>query len=55
MPEVKRFPQDYTNEELAKLVLHHRDKHVELSTKYHETLDKLKEARIELSKLKRNK
>ena len=53
--EMKRFPDDYTHEELTKLVLYHRDKHVEISTKYHDTLDKLKEARIELSKLKRNK
>jgi hypothetical protein len=52
---VKRFPYDYTHAELAKLVLHHRDLHVELATKYHETLDKLKETRIELSRLKRNK
>lgn len=53
--EMKRFPDDYTHAELAKLVLHHRDLHVELATKYHETLDKLKETRIELSRLKRNK
>lgn len=52
---MKRFPDDYTHAELAKLVLHHRDLHAELATKYHETLDKLKETRIELSKLKRNK
>jgi hypothetical protein len=53
--EMKRFPDDYTHAELAKLVLHHRDLHVEIATKYHETLDKLKETRIELSRLKRNK
>lgn len=51
----KRFPTDYTHEELANLVIYHHDKHIEAVTKYTDTLEKLKEVQKELSKLKRNK
>ncbi len=51
----KRFPIDYTHEELANLVIYHHDKHIEAVTKYTDTLEKLKEVQKELSKLKRNK
>lgn len=50
----KRFPQDYTQQELAALVTHHHQKHVETATKLDETRDKLIEAQKELSKLKRS-
>lgn len=52
---VKRFPVDYTHAELAALVVRHRDAHAEIATKYSDTLEKLKDARKELSSLKRNK
>lgn len=52
---VKRFPYDYTHAELASLVVQHRDLNVDALTKYHDTLDKLKDTRKELSAMKRNK
>jgi hypothetical protein len=51
----KRFPHDYSHRELADLVQFHHQAHVDAATEYNDTLEKLKEARIELSKLKRNK
>ena len=55
MGGVRRFPQDYTQQELAALVTHHHEKHVEAATKLMETRDKLIQAQKELSVYKRGK
>jgi hypothetical protein len=48
----KRYPQDYSKEELVELVGHHHTEHVRASTKYRETLDRLIEAQKKLSIMK---
>jgi hypothetical protein len=51
----KRFPQDYTRQELISLLLEHHAARVVAQTKVSELSDKLKDVQIQLSSLKRKK
>jgi hypothetical protein len=48
-----RFPQDYTKEELAKLVIEHRDESIRKGTLLIETREKLVKVSKELTALKK--
>lgn len=48
-----RFPQDYSKEELAKLVLFHHKEHVKIATKFSNLKEKHIQISKELSELKR--
>jgi hypothetical protein len=48
-----RFPQDYTKEELAKLVIEHRDEAIRKGTLLTETREKLVKVSKELTALKK--
>jgi hypothetical protein len=52
---MRRFPEDYSKEELSKLVLHHRDLHVEATTELYKLKEKFIVVSKELSALKRAK
>ena len=52
---MKRFPKDYTQRELADLVVYHRDKSINYATKLDATREKLIASQKELSKLKRGR
>jgi hypothetical protein len=50
-----RFPDDYSREELAKLVIHHRNECIVKETLLSDTREKLIKVSKELSELKKSK
>ena len=51
----KRFPDDYTRQELVSLIHHHHSEHIEAKTKLADLTEKHIKVSKELSKLRRGK